>query len=549
ENNRELYDWVLEQLTSPPRPEQTEFARLVLNYTVLSKRKLIELVRDGHVNGWDDPRMPTLSGLRRRGVPASALRTFCGNIGVARANSVVDVALLEHAIRDDLNLEVKRVLAVLRPLKVVIENWPEDRVEELDAPFYPRDVPKEGSRKLPFSREIYIERDDFHPDPPKKFFRLAPGREVRLRYGYIIRCERVVEDPETGEIVELRCTYDPETRGGHAPGRKVKGTIHWVSADHAVPLEVRLYDRLFTAENPDADKEVDFKTYLNPESRVVLPAAVGERWLATAEPGDRFQFERQGYFYYEPEDSIGTVRGPEGSLPLRVFNRIVTLRDTWAKIAEAPQAKAGGEAKPAAKKRGKEASPPASSRAETGPPPLTAEEEARAEGYRQQGLSEQDSRTLAQDPPLAAFYEEALEAHSAPRNVANWLLNDLLGLTGEGGVEALPFGGGTLGEVVALVDGGTVTGPGAKQVLEELVEKGGEPAEIVRRRGLEQLDDAALEPVVAQVLEAHPDNVELYRGGKTALLGFFVGQVMKATRGRANPQAVQKLLRRGLDQQ
>lgn len=547
ENNRDPYDWFVEQLIEPPRPEQTEFARLKLSNTVLSKRKLIELVQKGHVEGWDDPRMPTLSGLSRRGYTPSSIRTFCRDIGVARANSTVDVAALEHAIRDDLNLEVQRVLCVLRPLKVVIENWPEDRVEELDAPFYPRDVPKEGSRRLPFSRELYIEREDFLEDPPKKFFRLAPGREVRLRYGYIIRCERVVKDPESGEIVELRCTYDPETRGGAAPGRKIQGTIHWVSAAHAVPLEVRLYDRLFTVEDPSADKDVDFKTFLNPASLEILERALGEPMLAQAEPGSRFQFERQGYFYLDPERPSG---------PLPTFNRIVTLRDAWTRqsagqLASQSAGEPGAAAAPAS------SAPAATPRKEKGgggkgkpaSPALTPEQEAVRERYRETlGLSDQDARTLASDADLAAFFESALEAHDNPRGVANWIANELLGLLPDGGIAALPFGGRELGELVALLDGGAIAGPGAKEVLAELVETGGRPAEIVERRGLRQLDDAGeLEPLVDEVLASHPDNVALYRGGKSALLGFFVGQVMKASGGRANPRLVQDLVRRRLD--
>jgi len=326
-DNNELYEWVLDAAGFPkPRTQQTEFARLNLDYTVLSKRKLIQLVRQGHVSGWDDPRMPTIAGLRRRGVTPEAIRRFCDLVGVAKTDSRVDIDKLEYCIRDDLNTRAPRVLAVLRPLKVVITNYPEGQVEQLDASYWPHDVPKEGSRSVPFSRTIYIEREDFMEDPPKKFFRLAPGREVRLRYAYFITCTDVVKDPATGEVLELRCTYDPATRGGDSPdGRKVKGTIHWVSAEHSLPCEVRLYDRLFSAPDPDEVEEgQDFTANLNPASLVTLTESRVEPSVTADSPGSRYQFERQGYFVSDAVDSKA------GSL---VFNRTVTLRDSWAKIA------------------------------------------------------------------------------------------------------------------------------------------------------------------------------------------------------------------------
>jgi glutaminyl-tRNA synthetase len=326
ENNRELYDWVLDTLRTPCHPQQIEFARLNLNYTVLSKRKLIELVERGIVAGWDDPRMPTISGYRRRGYTPEAIRNFCERIGVARADSTVDIGLMEHCLREDLNRRAARVMAVLRPLKVVLVNYPEGRAEALDAINNPED-PAMGSRKVPFSREIFIEREDFLEDPPKKFFRLAPGREVRLRYAYFITCEEVVKDPVTGEVAELRCTYDPATRGGDAPdGRKVQGTLHWVSAAHAVPAEVRLYNHLFTRENPDdVATGGHFTDHINPASLEVLTDCRLEPGLAAAAPGSPFQFERLGYFCADAGDSR-----PERL----VFNRSVTLRDTWAKIVK-----------------------------------------------------------------------------------------------------------------------------------------------------------------------------------------------------------------------
>jgi len=326
ENNRELYDWVLDTLKTPCHPQQIEFARLNLNYTVLSKRKLIELVEGGIVDGWDDPRMPTISGYRRRGYTPEAIRNFCERIGVARADSTVDISLMEHCLREDLNRRSARVMAVLRPLKVTLINYPEGQTEELEAINNPED-PAMGTRKVPLSREIFIERDDFMEDPPKKFFRLAPGREVRLRYAYFITCVEVVKDPATGEVTELRCTYDPTTRGGDAPdGRKVQGTLHWVSAAHAVPAEVRLYGHLFTQENPDdVVEDRRFTDYVNPKSLEVLRGCRLEPSLAAAAPGSRFQFERLGYFCADYKESH------PGQL---VFNRSVTLRDTWAKIVK-----------------------------------------------------------------------------------------------------------------------------------------------------------------------------------------------------------------------
>ncbi len=323
EAHRPLYDWYLEAL-DVYRPEQTEFARLKLTHTILSKRKLLELVEEGHVSGWDDPRMPTLSGMRRRGFTPESIRDFCGRIGIAKADSMNEIAQLEHCLREDLNKRAPRFMGVLRPLRVVIENYPEGESEEMDAVNNPED-PSAGSRKVPFSRVLFIERDDFMEDPPKKFFRLAPGREVRLRYAYFITCQSVVKDEATGEIVELRCTYDPETRGGNTPpdGRKVKATLHWVSKEHAAHAEVRLYEHLFSVEDPGAVKEgQDWHDTINPNSVEILNDCYVEPGLADVAPGQSFQFERLGYFCADPDS---TADKP-------VFNRTVTLRDTWAKI-------------------------------------------------------------------------------------------------------------------------------------------------------------------------------------------------------------------------
>ena len=322
EDHRPLYDWFLDQLPVPCHPQQIEFARLNLNYTVTSKRKLNELVTEGLVSGWDDPRMPTIVGMRRRGFTPESIRDFCHRIGLTKTDTVIDVGVLENCVREDLDKRTKRVLAVLKPLKVVIENYPEGEVEMLDAPYHPNDEDM-GKRQLPFSKEIYIEQDDFMEDPPKKFFRLGPGREVRLRYAYFITCKEVIKN-DAGEVVELRCTYDPETKGGNAPdGRKVKGTIHWVSAEQALKTEVRLYDRLFSDPKPDSKKhEQDWKSFLNPESMQVCETAYLEPSLKEAKAEESFQFERTGYFNVDSKDSV------DGK---PVFNRTVTLRDSWAK--------------------------------------------------------------------------------------------------------------------------------------------------------------------------------------------------------------------------
>ena len=327
EDHRPLYDWLVESLIECDRPRQIEFARLNLSYTVMSKRKLLQLVQQGHVSGWDDPRLPTITGLRRRGYTPDSIRDFCARIGVTKKENVIDVAQLEHSIREDLNRRAPRVMVVLRPLKVVVTNYPEGQVEELEVINNPED-PSAGTRKVPFSRELFIEREDFREDPPKKFFRLSPGKEVRLRCAYFITCTDVVKDAR-GEIIELRCTYDPATRGGDAPdGRRVKSTLHWVSAAHAASTEVRLYDRLFSVKDPEnAPEGKTFLDNLNPDSLEVLRDCRAEPGLATASAAARFQFERIGYFCVDPDSRPGAL----------VFNRTVSLRDTWAKIEQRQQ--------------------------------------------------------------------------------------------------------------------------------------------------------------------------------------------------------------------
>ncbi len=535
ENNREFYDWILGQVDVPSTPRQIEFARLNLDYTVMSKRRLLELVEEKHVAGWDDPRMPTLAGLRRRGYTPEAIRNFCHSVGIAKSDNTVEIGQLEHFVRDDLNHKAPRVLAVERPLKVVLTNFPEDRVEELEAPYFPHDVPREGSRTIPFSRELYIERDDFLEEPPKGYHRLAPGREVRLRYAYVIRCDEAVKDPDTGAVRELRCSYDPETRSGSdRSGKKVQGTIQWVSAAHALEAELRLYDRLFSAPDPQGDPGRDYRELMNPRSLETVSGRV-EPSLAGARAGDRFQFERLGYFCVDPDSTADAL----------VFNRIVTLRDSWAKIVR--RGEGGGERRrsrgtPAA--RSSAGKVPARTR---GPvdPGLPAARRSRMEHYRDRlGLAPGDALLLATEDAPAAFFDEAVRGHDNPRAVANWVVNELRPALKDKPLESLPLTPAALAELVALIDGQAISGNAAKQVFAMLLEDGGSPAGIVERLGLRQVADAGqIEPAVDAVIAANPANVALYREGKTSLLGFFVGQVMKSTNGKADPRLVNELLR------
>ncbi|MCX6043685.1 MAG: glutamine--tRNA ligase/YqeY domain fusion protein [Chloroflexi bacterium] len=546
ENNRDIYDWLVDNLFPAPRPHQYEFARLNLDYTVMSKRKLLAMVEGGYVNGWDDPRMPTIAGLRRRGVTPEAIRDFCAKIGVAKTNSRVEIGLLEHCIRDDLNTQAPRVMCVLRPLKVVLTNYPENQVEELDAAYYPYDVPKEGSRPVPFARELYIERDDFAEQPPKGFFRLAPGREVRLRYAYIIKCETVIKDAN-GEIIELHCTYDADSRGGATgDGRKVKGTIQWVSAAHALPAEVRLYDRLFRVENPD--EGADFRQHLNPNSIEILAHSLIEPSVAGAPAGTRYQFERQGYFISDIVDSR------PGHL---VYNRIVELRDSWTKAAPStepseipakPDAGKPETTKPQAKspdeetaKSSKRTKTELRSEARAALPALVA----RLNRYTSElGLSFEDADILTGDPATADFFEAALATHNNPKTVANWVNNEVLREVKDNPITTLPFNGAALGALVALVDNNTISNTIAKEVFAEMLKNGGDPQAIVERKGLKQVTDPdALVPIIDKIIAANADKANQYRAGKTGLLGFFVGQAMKESGGKASPQLVQELVR------
>jgi glutaminyl-tRNA synthetase len=477
------------------------------------------------VSGWDDPRMPTLAGIRRRGVTPEAMRHFATRVGVAKNNSTVDLALFEHTLREDLSEVSPRVMGVLKPLKVVIENYPEGQTEELDAPYWPHDIPKEGTRKLPFSRELLIEADDFMEQPAKKWFRLAPGREVRLRHACIIKCERVVKD-ESGAITELRCSYDADTRGENAPGaRKVKGTLHWVSAAHALDAEVRLYDRLFSAEFPGAD-ERDFKEDLNQDSLQTVRAKL-EPSLASAEAGERYQLERLGFFYVDPIDS-------KDGAP--VLNRTVGLRDTWAKIAARAEPSKPEAAKPQAAKSA--AAPKAAATAA-----LPPEAQALIDAH---SLAPGEARVLAASPALSRIFADSVKAGAEPRAAASWLVSELPAALDGRDAGSVKFDGKALAELVALLDAGTISRPAAKDVLAELVKSGGSPKAIVEQKGLQQLGGDALAPVIDKVLADNASLVERYKAGNPNLLGALVGQVMRASGGKADPKLAGEMLREKL---
>jgi glutaminyl-tRNA synthetase len=559
-NNRDLYDWVLESAGfEEPRPHQYEFARLKIENAVLSKRSIIPLVEAGIVSGWDDPRLSTVRGFRRRGVPPEALRNFVNMVGIARTESTIDVARLDFAIREVLNDIAPRVMAVLNPLRIVLTNYAEGAGEVLEAPYYPHDVPLEGSRGVPFSRELYIERADFEEDPPKGFRRLVPGGEIRLRYAYVIRCEEVVKDSE-GTIVELRCSYDPETRGGGTPdGRKVKGTVQWVSAEHGLDAEVRLYNRLFLDEALDkgGEEPVDLLALVSPESIRVIDGAKIEPSVKNDPIDTRYQFERTGYFWRDPVDGVDERL---------VFNRIVSLKDSWGKkTTPAPRLRVSEKSVASPTAQGSSHPPTRRADSESGSSapgerPAVSEQRAavraadsvltgRFERYATElGLSTEHADQLSASHATGNFFEAALETHNEPSEVAAWTVTDLRGVWGDRSLEKLPFGGEALGSLAALVASGRVSRRAAKDVLLRMVEQGGDPASLVAEMGLEKLDDrAALQSAIDAVLAAWPEKVEEYLRGKHTLIGLFIGEVMKATRGAADPKAVRELLTESLE--
>lgn len=523
ENNRPLYDWILQKVGIVDPPHQYEFARLNLTRTVMSKRKLNSLVKDGFVSGWDDPRLPTLLGMKRRGITPEALRRFCEEIGVAKANSLLELERLESVVRDDLEQRSPRAMAVLDPLRVVITNYPQDREETFDVPAWPEEAGRDDRRAVPFSQVVYVERSDFEKVPPKGWHRLAPGAEVRLRHAYLIRCDEVVEDAD-GRVVELRCSYDPESRGGQAPdGRRVRGTLHWVSGAHAVDAEVRLYDDLFTTDVPDDVEEgVDWRQTLNPDSIIVKQAKL-EPSLSGATGNDRFQFERQGFFVVDEDSSPGKL----------VFNRTLALRDTFAKKKAAPVA---------AKASARAAAPVRDDRAER----LSAEQAAAFARFTSLGLSKEDALVLASEAELGAFFNESLKAYDAPKSLVRWVANELARETKNKALSTLPITPGSVAQLARLVDEGQVAGTAAKEVFDTLVRQGGDAAQIVQAKGLSRLSDEALAALVDEVLAKHPDEAERCRAGAKNLFGFFMGQVVRASGGRADAQAVRAELARKL---
>ena len=536
ENNRELYDWVLEHVGfEEPRPHQYEWAGLDLEGAVLSKRFIKPLVDSGVVSGWDDPRLATVAAYRRRGVPPEALRLLSELVGVSKTGAKTEEAKLDFAIREVLNATAPRVMAVLDPLKVVLTNYPAGETEEIDAPLFPHDVPREGSRPVPFTRELWIERTDFEEDPPKGFRRLVPGGDVRLRYAYVIHCDEVIKD-EGGRVVELRCSYDPDTRGGATPdGRKVKGTVQWVSVPHALAAEVRLFDRLlldFDIAELGEDEELDPSEHMNPASLVVMPDARIEPSVANDPSDTRYQFERTGYFWRDPVD---------GRRDRPVFNRIVALKDTWARRDTTP-----AKSEKAPPKAGRTGAASTSADAGRRVRDLSPEVAARFERYRSEfGVIDEHAELLARSPD---FFEAALAEHRDATAVASWIVVDLRGLLGDRMLSELPFGGGAVGRLAALVDAGRVTRRAAKDVLARMVEEGGEPEAWVEAMGLERLSDReALGAIIESVLAGRPDKVDEYRDGKKGLIGFFVGEVMKQSGGAADPARAKRMLSERLD--
>jgi len=547
DNNRRVYDWVLEHVLDedeiPSRPRQYEFARLNLTYTIMSKRKLGRLVEEEIVDGWDDPRLPTIFGLRRRGVTPEAIRSFCRDVGVTRSESRVEVSQLEHAIRDDLNFKAPRVMAVLDPVKVVVTNWDEDEIDRLDVPSWPREIDKPGSRQVPFTRELYIERDDFREDPPDDFYRLSPGREVRLRYGYFFTCDEVIKDGD-GNLLEIRGRIDPDTRGGEAPDeRSPDGTIHWVSATEGELIEARLVERLFDVPDPDGGDE-DFTEHLNPDSLVVKKGVI-EPSVADEDPDTRYQFERVGYFWQDPEDS-----DPEnGNL---IFNQIVPLRDTWAEEEER-QRHEELQRKKREKEKQKKKQRERSIQNKKDPVDLLSEaQRAQFEDFTDRlNLSREDAAVIAGEDSVTEFFEQVvaeLEDDARAQVAANWVVNELMSALKDRSISSLRFGPPEFADLVRLVSTDVISSRGAREVFEAMLDGGGSPEEIVEARNLRQIDDTgALEGVVRDVVENHPEEVERYRSGKKGLIGFFMGQVMQQTNGTANPELTRDLLTEELE--
>jgi len=514
ENNRELYDWILDTLElAPPRPYQYEFARLALSYTVMSKRKLLELVEGGYVDGWDDPRLPTIAGYKRRGYTPQSILNFCESIGIAKANSMVDVAQLEYSIRDDLNKKVPRAMCVFDPLKVTILNY--EGSETIKASYYPHDVPKEGSRSLPFSKEIYIERSDFMENPPKDYYRLTPTQPVRLKHAYIITFKEALKD-KNGNITEIKVYYHPDSKSGNdKSGIKVKSAIHWVNASTAKKVEIRLYDRLFKTETPEGIEDI------NPDSLKIINNALIEPAPIETNPDVRFQFERQGYFYKDPVSS---------SDKLPVFNRIVSLKDSWSKKAKTTKSPQKTKSKKMSFE-GKTA-------------PMNEEQKSLFDYYKNDlKLNSEVANILARDKKLSLFYKSVLKYYNSPVMLANIIVTDVARELKEKSIDKLKFDAKQIAELAKMLDDKMISGKIAKEVFEEMSKTGNNPEDIVKSKNLIQISDPLkIKPVVDEVIANYPDNVTKYKNGNTKLFGFFVGQVLKSTDGKANPKIVKELL-------
>ena len=520
ENNRDIYDWVLDTLKlEPPRPYQHEFARLNINYTVMSKRKLLELVDGKYVNGWDDPRLPTIAGYKRRGYTPESIINFCDTVGIAKANSMVDVSQLEFCIRDDLNKKVPRVMCVVKPLKVTIENY--DGNEIIDASYYPHDVPKEGNRKLPFSKHIYIDANDFSQNPPKGYFRLTPTQSVRLKYAYIITFKEAIKDKD-GNITELIVTYHKDSKSGSdTSGIKVKSAIQWVEANSAKKVELRLYDRLFKNEAPQGVED------LNENSLQIIKDALIEPAVIEQKPDVRFQFEREGYFYAEPVDY---------SDEHPVFNKIVSLKDSWSKKNTNNQNQSRVSNKPKNTQQ-------TVGEAE----PMSKDEKILFDKYTNElKLNTEIANILARDKELSSFFQEAFGVLNSAINLANIITNEVAKQLKVS--EKLKFTPSQIASLVAMIDDGTISNKIAKEVFELMAKTGDEPKQIVKDKGLVQISDPEIIlPIIDEVIAKNQDNVEKYKAGNKKLLGFFVGQVLKITQGKANPQVVNTLVAKQLN--
>ena len=533
ENNRDVYDWILDNLDIPqPQPQQYEFARLNLAFTVLSKRKLLQLVEGQFVDGWDDPRMPTIAGIRRRGVPAKAVRDFCKMIGVAKTENRVDLSSFEYAVRNELNYTAPRVMCVVDPLKVIITNYNESDTTYLDAPYFPEDVGKEGTRPLPFTREILIEQSDFEENPSKGFRRLSPGEEVRLRYGYIIKCERVIKNEE-GEVSELHCSYDSKTKSGAPTNqRKVKGTIHWVSATESLPAEVRLYDRLFSVSNPeDVEEDKHFTDHLNVDSLVVLKRSRIEVSVASDPPEMHYQFERVGNFISDSKDSR-----PNNL----VYNRTVTLKDTW-KSSQENKKEQPAQVEITSKKK----QPSGAKNIIPKPKPLSEQQLSSANKMIDQfGIPEGDAIIFSRNPTLMELFRSASEETDDYNALSKWCINeipkDIMDLDS-------PLSGKSVGELVKLRSLGKISSHSAKKILRIVANTGKSINEILEEETYAMIDDdQQLKDIVTEVIEGNEDAVQKYLSGKIQLLGFLVGQVMLETGGSADPNKTRALMESSL---